>query len=160
MLRLATPVSGDPAPADPAAERSARLAEEGSASQSRWAVWAETRGAATITPHDARWILAVRTSQMVQGRRAGIITPDARARLLSLASGLGLRPFDANLVIAIVQDGARRGEPLDDQTRSRLTLVHPPAAPRIDAATWWAIVASLVLGGVLTMLAVRWLIGA
>lgn len=55
---------------------------------------------------DPRWVLAVRTSEQLQG---AILPPEARARLLRLGRLLGLTPFDCSLVIAVVQDQARRG---------------------------------------------------
>lgn len=69
----------------------------------------------------------------IEGGRAAIIRPEVRRRLVAAAVGMGLRPFDANLVIAIVQDDARSaGEAArivaSGATRdatSRLTLVRP-----------------------------------
>lgn len=55
---------------------------------------------------DPRWVLAVRTSEQLQGT---ILTPEARHRLMRLGRILGLNPFDTSLIIAIVQDQARRG---------------------------------------------------
>lgn len=55
---------------------------------------------------DPRWVLAVRTAEMLQGT---VLPPAARERLLHVGKILGLTPFDANLVLAIVQDQARRG---------------------------------------------------
>ncbi len=46
----------------------------------------------------------------LQGGRAAILTPESRDSLLRTAQRLGLRTFDAHLVIATVQDAARRGE--------------------------------------------------
>lgn len=50
----------------------------------------------------------VRTS--IEGGRAAILRPERRHDLMTRAHTLGLRPFDANLVIAVVQEAARRGE--------------------------------------------------
>lgn len=55
---------------------------------------------------DPRWVLAVRTQEQLQG---AILSPDRRDKLLRLGRTLGLGPFEANLIIAIVQDQARRG---------------------------------------------------
>jgi len=57
---------------------------------------------------DPRWVLAVRCAEQLQG---AILSPERRERLIELGRVLGLSPFDANLVIAIVQDQARRGYP-------------------------------------------------
>jgi hypothetical protein len=59
---------------------------------------------------DPRWVLALRTSERLQGT---ILPPEDREQLLSLGRTLGLTPFDSNLVIAIVQDQARRGQPAE-----------------------------------------------
>ncbi len=70
----------------------------------------ENHAARMIGPDDARWLLAKDAERAIEGGRAAIIRPEVRRRLVSKATGAGLRPFDANLVIAIVQDAARRGE--------------------------------------------------
>lgn len=61
----------------------------------------------TLAPNDPRWVLAVRVREALQGT---LLLPDARQRLLKLGRLLGLNGFESNLVIAIVQDAARRGE--------------------------------------------------
>lgn len=58
---------------------------------------------------DPRWVLAARAASTLEGGRAAILTPENRRRLMDLAARMGLRPFDASLVIAIVQDAARTG---------------------------------------------------
>lgn len=62
-------------------------------------------------PTDPRWVLAVRTAEELQG---DILSPERRQRLLRLGHAMGLTPFSANLVIAIVQDQARRGYAAQD----------------------------------------------
>lgn len=71
--------------------------------------------AATATPPeptpitgatDPRWVLAVRTAEALQG---DILPPEQRERLIALAKMMGLTPFDGCLIIAMVQDQARRG---------------------------------------------------
>lgn len=57
-------------------------------------------------PTDPRWVLAIRTSESLQGT---ILGPEKRERLVKIGKMMGLTAFDANLVIAIVQDQARRG---------------------------------------------------
>lgn len=42
-----------------------------------------------------------------------LVSADSRASILSEARKLGVRPFDASLMIALAQDRARRGESLD-----------------------------------------------
>lgn len=55
---------------------------------------------------DPRWVLALRTAESMEG---AIVRPEQREKLLRLGRMLGLSPFDSNLVVAIVQDQARRG---------------------------------------------------
>jgi len=88
------------------------------------------RQAAAIDAVDARWVLACRVAATLEGGRAAILRPESRDRLLSQATRLGLRQFDANLIIAIVQDSARCGEePLGLATAERLPLIRPAHTP-------------------------------
>jgi hypothetical protein len=64
---------------------------------------------------DPRWVLAVRTAEQLQGP---ILPPERRERLIALGRMLRLSPFDSNLVIAIVQDQARRGYAPQDCPRA------------------------------------------
>lgn len=130
-----------------------------------WAVASENIAAAGLAATDARWVLALRVAETLEGGRAAILRPDRRERLLRIASTMGLRAFDANLVIAIVQDAARSGDaPLGRATEQRLALVRPPdwqtrlaAAPQRQLALRIAAAAALAIA-LFTML-VRWLAG-
>ncbi len=51
-------------------------------------------------------MLAVRTADLLQG---DILSPERRERIVRMARLFDLTPFDANMIIAIVQDQARRG---------------------------------------------------
>lgn len=55
---------------------------------------------------DPRWVLAVMTSEALEG---SLLPPEKRERIVRTAERWGLTPFDANLIIAVVQDQARRG---------------------------------------------------
>lgn len=71
-----------------------------------------TSGAdAPVAATDPRWVLAMRTNEAMQG---AVLPPERRQSLLRLGRVLGLTAFDSNLVIAIVQDRARRGETVAD----------------------------------------------
>lgn len=90
-------------------------------------------------PLDARWVLAVRAAQSLQGP---ILTPERREHLLNVGKRVGLTPFDANLVLAIVQDQARRGVAaslIPSQAEPQLRLVPPPRAEK--RAPRWHVVA-------------------
>lgn len=78
---------------------------------------------------DPRWVFAARAAIALRGGQAAILSPDKRRSLERLAGRMGLRPFDAALVIAIVQDAARRGESWADRgPAARLALVRPADA--------------------------------
>ena len=108
---------------------------------------------AHLSATDPRWVFALRAALGLSGGRAAILTPDKRRGLDDLARRMGLRPFDAALVIAIVQDAARRGESIADRGGSpavaaRLSLVRP-ADVRSDIGSvlvaGWVVVLTSVL---------------
>ncbi len=75
---------------------------------------------------DPRWVLAVSTSQMMQG---DVLSPHKRETLMGLGKSMGLSPFDCSLILAIIQDRARRGIALDAcpaASESQLALIPLP----------------------------------
>lgn len=120
----------------------------------------ENRAAAELTLDDARWALAARTADMLEGGRAAVLPPEKRQRLTRMATHLGLRPFDANLVIAIVQDGARCGEgALGSGVAARLQLVQPPQ-PRTGAfggPNGWLMLVTLGMAAGMLLLLIGWI---
>lgn len=75
---------------------------------------------------DPRWVLAVSASQMMQG---DILPPTKRETLMSQGKAMGLSPFDCSLILAIIQDRARRGIALDQcptASESQLSLIPLP----------------------------------
>jgi hypothetical protein len=123
----------------------------------RQAVTAENRAAAGnrgLSPTDPRWVLAARAYAQLQG---SAMTYDRRVRVLRTARRLGVRPFDANLIIAIVQDQARRGRSLPEAAGT-IALLEPPK--RRSAGWTWArwIVAALCAVGANAFL-IWWLTG-
>lgn len=79
------------------------------------AIRENVRSAATasqLSSDDARVIFATKVQACLEGGRAAILRPQRREQLLALSHNMGFRPFDANLIIALVQDAARRGEVL------------------------------------------------
>ncbi|HEX8876209.1 MAG TPA: hypothetical protein VF777_05630 [Phycisphaerales bacterium] len=127
------------------------------------------RATPALMGDDARWVFAVRVRREVQGGHAAIVTPESRKRLLRLANRLGLRDFDANLVIAIVQDDARTfGGTLpipSESAKGPLALVRPAVVPS-TRFTWRMehlkalapVGASLAIATVFCLAAVRWLL--
>ncbi|MGB0766084.1 MAG: hypothetical protein ACPGYV_00075 [Phycisphaeraceae bacterium] len=55
---------------------------------------------------DPRWVLAVSTARVLEG---DILPPVKRESLMAMGKSMGLTPFDCSLILAIVQDRARRG---------------------------------------------------
>ncbi len=103
------------------------------AERRRRAVATENHAAAALDSDDARIAFALRVADALEGGRAAILTPESRRRLLRASARLGLKPFDAGLVIAIVQDAARRGETAaDPMTTGRLRLVKPVKRAPLD----------------------------
>lgn len=122
----------------------------------------ENRAAAGLAANDARWALAARTADSLEGGNAAVLPPEQRARLTRMATGLGLRMFDANLVIAIVQDGARSGEgALGQGVTERLQLVQPPE-PRTGAfggPSGWLLLVTLGMAAGMLLLLIDWVQG-
>lgn len=135
------------------------------AEQARLAVVKENRIAAhtgamqpgfsrTIDPKDPRWVLAMQTRSRLQG---SMLTPERRDQLMRCGKKLGLRPFETNLIIAIVQDQARC-EGAAPTTPPLLSLVGSAAAPRdIRPAVWPKWFAALAAAAAVTAALIRWL---
>ncbi|MHC5113841.1 MAG: hypothetical protein ACYTGP_05375 [Planctomycetota bacterium] len=120
------------------------------------AVARENRAAAsaTLDPTDPRWVLAVRTQSQLQGTA---LSPERRAAVMRTARRLGVRPFDANVIIAIVQDQARRGEPLASAA-SIIALVNRAnaASTRVTWLRWAAAIGTAIVANALL---IWWLVG-
>lgn len=115
---------------------------------------------AALEPTDPRWVLAMRTQGQLQN---GALSPERRRRILRLAHVMGMRPFDANVVIAIVQDHARSGLPLA-HAAGTLSLVHRPDKShpentRTAGRFWIRWAAALFAAGIATLLLIRWVMG-
>ena len=89
---------------------------------------AEAADRSDLDPIDPRVILAQRTRAALEGYT---LSPPKRDRLVKLATRLGMRPFDAHLVIAMVQDDARRGGN-GNVDRNALRLVTDPGSGETD----------------------------
>jgi hypothetical protein len=120
------------------------------------AIARENRNAAVtpgLDPADPRWVLAVRAKSQMQG---SILTPERRERVMETARQLGVRPFDASVIVAIVQDQARRGGTLTDAGPAIAMVDDPPERGR--GLPWGQIVAALATAAVGTALLIRWLL--
>lgn len=126
----------------------------------------ENRAAASMSALDARWVFAVQVAREIElsgAPSAGVLAPERRRNLVSLATRLGLRQFDANLVIAIVQDGCRTGEGagagLSREVSDRLTMVRSAEATEglsvRELAAW--LVASACLAVTIGLALTKWI---
>lgn len=109
-----------------------------------------------LESRDPRWVLALRTAEALEGP---ILRPEKRQRLLRLGRVMGLSPFAANLVIAVVQDRARRGVGRDELTHAAaadLALI-PQSQPR--GGNVWATTAAVAALLVMQALVLLWLLG-
>lgn len=100
-----------------------------------------------LNPTDPRWVVAVRTYSQLQG---STLTPERRRHVQSTASLLGVRPFEANVIMAIVQDHARHGRTLNDAA-STISLLDKPAAANSGGWRWLAAIALAALGCAMLM---------
>jgi hypothetical protein len=136
------------------------LSDDVATPAARREVAAENRHAASRTdlnPVDPRWVLAVRAYSQLQG---SALPYDRRQRVLQTARALGVRPFDANVIIAIVQDHARRGARLHEATGT-LALLHKPEPgdTRGRGSTWLRWASALVCAMAGTAFLVWWVTG-
>jgi hypothetical protein len=106
-----------------------------------------------MSPDDPRWILAQRAFAQMQG---ATMPPERRHRIMKTAQQLGVRPFDANLVIAIVQDKARRGESLDAaQSSLQLVSTTDQHHHNMQAMVRWLL--ALTSAAIVALLAIEWI---
>lgn len=136
------------------------MAAPGPGSAARRRIARENTEAAGLDLEDARLVFALRVSERLEGGRAAILTPESRQRLLGLSSRMGLEPFDASLVIAIVQDAARRGEGTEDpMTTGRLRLVRGRGRERAVESLLVPAASAIVLAVGLFALLAAWALG-
>lgn len=107
----------------------------------------------TMSPTDPRWVLAVRAQSQLEG---AALSPERREKLMQLANHLGIRSFDANLIVALVQDRARRGAPLDDLTGA-LTML--PISTRDENHYFWRWLMAGICGAFVAVMLIRWVLG-
>lgn len=120
----------------------------------------ENRQASHVTrelnEHDARIMFATRVATSLEGGQAAVLRPENRARLRQLANRMGIRDFDASLIVAIVQDAARRGEEHDSpRSRSMIGLLNN-AGVSTPRELFWSIAVAILMASVLLMMLVRW----
>lgn len=83
---------------------------------------------------DPRWVLAVSTAQLMEG---DVLPPHKREVLMGQGKSMGLSPFDCSLILATIQDRARRGIPLDEcpaASETQLALIPLPTLRPLKSA--------------------------
>ena len=116
-----------------------------------------TQGTAIAGTSDPRWVLAVRVAEQLEG---AVLPPAKRDRLIRMGKMFGLTAFDANLIIAIVQDQARRGyAPAHCPTAGepQLRMVPPPQTQRWMTGPRTLLIAGIIAGFiVLELIVLSW----
>lgn len=84
------------------------------------------RAASELSPLTAQSLFAANVANALEGGVAAALPLDARRRLVASAVKLGIREFDAHLIIAMVQERARAG------VHPTLGGVTPERGPRPD----------------------------
>ncbi len=105
-----------------------------------------------LDPTDPRWVLATRAYAQLQG---STLTPERRTRVMRTAQHLGIRPFEANLIIAVMQDQARRHQP-PGAAQSTLQMISVKAETRPRGA-WGRWLAAMLSALALASLLIHWL---
>jgi len=141
----------------PASDVPARM-RAGQAQATR-AVERENRQAARnveMDPTDPRWVFAARAYSQLDG---AALTADRREKLMKTARQLGIRVFDASVIIAMVQDRARRGESLREVTPTLEMMPVDRGAPAPMNLHLWRWVAAIGSAMFLAWLLMRWVVG-
>jgi hypothetical protein len=112
----------------------------------------ETARDPSFAPGDPRWRFATEVSAALQGATLAF---EDRRRLLALAERIGIRAFDANLIVALVQDRARRGEPVESAAG---TLAMLPAGRPAGRHLGHVLAAGLVAAMLFDAVLIAWLI--
>jgi hypothetical protein len=112
----------------------------------------ETARDPSFAPGDPRWRFAREVEAALEG---AVLAFEERRRLLSLAQRLGIRAFDANLIVALVQDRARRGEPVET---AAATIAMVPVAPNAGQRLGQLFAAAIVVAMLFDLALIAWLI--
>ena len=78
--------------------------------------------------------------------------------MLDTARRLGVRPCDANVIIAMVQDRARRGEPIASAAPTLDLLADPRKRPGRMIWSRWML--AIAVAASITFLIIRWIAGS
>ncbi|MBS0198304.1 MAG: hypothetical protein JSR77_16245 [Planctomycetes bacterium] len=108
----------------------------------------ENHSAGGLSVDDMRDVFAAAVVGALDGGRAAILRPQVRRRLVAGAVATGMRPFEANLVIALVQEATRNGRTV----RARMIPI-----TRTPRTRWvWSVVATLLIAAAILGAMVLW----
>ncbi len=102
---------------------------------------------ARFTEHELRRIYRRMVAEEV---RNGPLPYRRRRKLMRYASQIGMKPFDASLVIAEVQREAGQADPLEPVDDDLTTLIHPERWP-----IWFKLSAALIIAMLVDLVAIR-----
>jgi hypothetical protein len=117
----------------------------------------------SLTPDDPALKLAAQVRNQLQGP---VLSPERRERVLKIANKLGMRPFEASLIIAIEQDRARTPGPGTAPAPGTSSGKSAPALAPLSAAPSPESIAARTahitehIGTEAPMMAARWLLAA
>lgn len=136
-----------------------------SPSARRREIEAENLSAAALPPLTAQALFAASVRQSIEGGSSALLPFDRRRRLLVAASKLGLRKFDANLIIALVQEqsraeGADEPDVLPRRAGVRVAPWPGEDPPEKKASPTAALAVALLLGLVMGLLGALWILAA
>jgi hypothetical protein len=90
-----------------------------------------------------------------------VLSPERRERVLKIANKLGMRPFEASLIIAIEQDRARTPGTAPGKNAGAASAPSPlPAAPSPESIAARTAHITEHIGAEAPMMAARWLLAA
>lgn len=139
-----------------AAPRSRRTHQASPLATARGEVASENHQAAAMPRDDARLVFAQRVAARLEGGKAAILRPEVRKRLLTEGTLMGLRSFDANMIIAVAQDAAQRGVMTDSRDvlgQLRFVGVADRAASPMRVMFLAVFLATLVVAGLAAWIA-------
>ncbi len=144
LVRPSTPV--EPAAGSAPPTRDQRRAVEEANAQS-----------AHVSDDAAHAIFSTRVAHQLEGGKVALLRPERRRELSKLATNMGIRPFDAQLLIAVTQDAARHGEIVTGDA-----ALDPAADPSVGTRrpmNVWPVLIGSALGIAMAVFAAAWVGG-
>jgi hypothetical protein len=99
----------------------------------------------------------VLAGRIVASLEGAVLPPERRQDLLRFSKSIGVREFDASLVIAVIQDRARRGESMEDIVGPLQIIAGRGRSKRLGNLGFVTLGAGLGIAIGLATLLVQWL---